>query len=48
VFVALYAGFFPRCNQLMVRHGFAMEAAEIAAAWTGGAARVRSVPSAMP
>jgi probable F420-dependent oxidoreductase len=34
--VALYAGFFPRYNQLMARHGFAAEAADIAAAWTRG------------
>ena len=34
--VALYAGFFPRYNQLMASHGFASEAAEIAAAWKRG------------
>jgi len=34
--VALYAGFFPRYNRLMAEHGFASEAAEIAAAWARG------------
>jgi probable F420-dependent oxidoreductase len=34
--VALYAGFFPRYNRLMAEHGFAAEAAAIAAAWARG------------
>ncbi len=34
--VALYAGFFPRYNRLMAEHGFASEAAAIAAAWARG------------
>ena len=31
--LAFYAGFFPRYNRLMAEHGFAEEAAAIAAAW---------------
>src|SRR5256885_4766839 len=31
--LAFYAGFFPRYNRLMAEHGFADEAAAIAAAW---------------
>jgi probable F420-dependent oxidoreductase len=34
--IALYAGFFPRYNRLMAEHGFAEEAAAIAAAWARG------------
>jgi probable F420-dependent oxidoreductase len=34
--IALYAGFFPRYNRLMAEHGFAEEAAAIAAAWAKG------------
>jgi probable F420-dependent oxidoreductase len=34
--IALYAGFFPRYNRLMAEHGFAEEAAAIAAAWATG------------
>jgi probable F420-dependent oxidoreductase len=34
--VAHYAGFFPRYNRLMSEHGFAAEAAAIAAAWARG------------
>ena len=34
--LALYAGFFPRYNRLMAEHGFASEAAAIAAAWARG------------
>lgn len=34
--IALYAGFFPRYNRLMAEHGFAEEAAAIAAAWSRG------------
>jgi probable F420-dependent oxidoreductase len=34
--LAFYAGFFPRYNQLMAAHGFAAEAAAIAAAWARG------------
>lgn len=34
--LALYAGFFPRYNQLLAEHGFDGEAAAIAAAWTSG------------
>ncbi len=34
--LALYAGFFPRYNQLIVEHGFPDEAAAIAAAWAKG------------
>jgi probable F420-dependent oxidoreductase len=47
--VALYAGFFPRYNRLMSEHGFAAEAAAIAAAWARGdrEAAERAVPDAM-
>jgi 5,10-methylenetetrahydromethanopterin reductase len=34
--LAFYAGFFPRYNRLMAEHGFAEEAAAIAAAWSRG------------
>jgi alkanesulfonate monooxygenase SsuD/methylene tetrahydromethanopterin reductase-like flavin-dependent oxidoreductase (luciferase family) len=34
--LAFYAGFFPRYNRLMAEHGFAQEAAAIAAAWARG------------
>jgi probable F420-dependent oxidoreductase len=34
--VAFYAGFFPRYNRMMAEHGFADEAAAIAAAWARG------------
>lgn len=34
--LAFYAGFFPRYNRLMAEHGFAEEAAAIAAAWARG------------
>ena len=34
--LAFYAGFFPRYNRLMAEHGFAEEAAAIAAAWAEG------------
>jgi probable F420-dependent oxidoreductase len=34
--LAFYAGFFPRYNKLMAAHGFAEEAAAIAAAWARG------------
>jgi 5,10-methylenetetrahydromethanopterin reductase len=34
--LAFYAGFFPRYNRLMAEHGFAAEAAAIAAAWARG------------
>ncbi|MDP6709563.1 MAG: LLM class flavin-dependent oxidoreductase, partial [Alphaproteobacteria bacterium] len=34
--LALYAGFFPRYNQLLAAHGFPDEAAAIAAAWAKG------------
>ena len=34
--LALYAGFFPRYNKLIARHGFASEAAAIAAKWAAG------------
>jgi probable F420-dependent oxidoreductase len=34
--VAFYAGFFPRYNQLMARHGFGAEAAAVAEAWRRG------------
>jgi len=34
--LAFYAGFFPRYNRLMAEHGFAEEAAAIAAAWAKG------------
>lgn len=34
--LALYAGFFPRYNQLVAEHGFSGEADAIAAAWASG------------
>jgi probable F420-dependent oxidoreductase len=34
--LAFYAGFFPRYNRLIAEHGFAAEAAAIAAAWAKG------------
>lgn len=34
--VAFYAGFFPRYNRMIAEHGFAAEAAAIAAAWAAG------------
>ena len=34
--LGFYLGFFPRYNQLMAEHGFAEEAAAIAAAWAKG------------
>src|SRR5439155_26501855 len=34
--LAFYAGFFPRYNRMMAEHGFAAEAAAIAAAWSAG------------
>ena len=34
--LAFYAGFFPRYNQLIAEHGFAEEAAAVAAAWAKG------------
>jgi probable F420-dependent oxidoreductase len=47
--LAFYAGFFPRYNRLMAEHGFAEEAAAIAAAWASGdrAAAERAVSDAM-
>ncbi len=47
--LAFYAGFFPRYNRLMVEHGFAAEAAAVAAAWSRGdrAAAERAVSDAM-
>jgi len=47
--LAFYAGFFPRYNKLMAAHGFAAEAATIAAAWARGdrAAAERAVSDAM-
>jgi len=47
--LALYAGFFPRYNRLIAEHGFADEAAAIAAAWSRGdrAAAQRAVSDAM-
>jgi alkanesulfonate monooxygenase SsuD/methylene tetrahydromethanopterin reductase-like flavin-dependent oxidoreductase (luciferase family) len=34
--IAFYCGFFPRYNRMMAEHGFAAEAAAIAAAWAHG------------
>jgi alkanesulfonate monooxygenase SsuD/methylene tetrahydromethanopterin reductase-like flavin-dependent oxidoreductase (luciferase family) len=34
--LAFYAGFFPRYNRLIAEHGFAAEAAAVAAAWARG------------
>ena len=47
--LAFYAGFFPRYNRLMAEHGFADEAAAIAAAWARGdrEAAERAVSDAM-
>jgi 5,10-methylenetetrahydromethanopterin reductase len=47
--LAFYAGFFPRYNRLMAEHGFAEEAAAIAAAWARGDrnAAERAVSDAM-
>jgi probable F420-dependent oxidoreductase len=47
--LAFYAGFFPRYNRLMAEHGFAEEAAAIAAAWSRGDrdAAERAVSNAM-
>jgi probable F420-dependent oxidoreductase len=47
--LAFYAGFFPRYNRLMAEHGFADEAAAIAAAWAKGdrQAAERAVSDAM-
>ena len=47
--LAFYAGFFPRYNRLMAEHGFAAEAAAIAAAWAKGdrAAAERAVSDAL-
>ena len=47
--LALYAGFFPRYNRLIAGHGFADEAAAIAAAWAKGdkAGAERAVTDAM-
>jgi probable F420-dependent oxidoreductase len=47
--LAFYAGFFPRYNRLMAEHGFADEAAAIAAAWSRGdrAAAERAVSDAL-
>ena len=47
--LALYAGFFPRYNQLVADHGFAGEAEAIAAAWQRGdrAAALSAVNDAM-
>ena len=47
--LAFYAGFFPRYNRLMAEHGFAADAAAIAAAWAKGdrAAAERAVSDAL-
>jgi len=47
--LAFYAGFFPRYNRMMAEHGFAEEAAAVAAAWSRGdrAAAERAVSDAM-
>jgi alkanesulfonate monooxygenase SsuD/methylene tetrahydromethanopterin reductase-like flavin-dependent oxidoreductase (luciferase family) len=47
--LAFYAGFFPRYNRLMAEHGFAAEAAAIAASWARGdrAGCERAVSDAM-
>jgi probable F420-dependent oxidoreductase len=47
--LAFYAGFFPRYNRMMAEHGFAEEAAAIAAAWALGdrEAAERAVSHAM-
>jgi alkanesulfonate monooxygenase SsuD/methylene tetrahydromethanopterin reductase-like flavin-dependent oxidoreductase (luciferase family) len=47
--LAFYAGFFPRYNRMMAEHGFADEAAAIAAAWARGdrAAAERAVSDAL-
>jgi probable F420-dependent oxidoreductase len=47
--LAFYTGFFPRYNRMMAEHGFAAEAAAIAAAWARGdrKAAERAVSDAM-
>jgi alkanesulfonate monooxygenase SsuD/methylene tetrahydromethanopterin reductase-like flavin-dependent oxidoreductase (luciferase family) len=47
--IAFYCGFFPRYNRMMAAHGFATEAAAIAAAWARGdrEAAERAVSDAM-
>jgi alkanesulfonate monooxygenase SsuD/methylene tetrahydromethanopterin reductase-like flavin-dependent oxidoreductase (luciferase family) len=47
--IAFYCGFFPRYNRMMAEHGFAVEAAAIADAWTRGDrdAAERAVSDAM-
>jgi probable F420-dependent oxidoreductase len=47
--IAFYYGFFPRYNRMMAEHGFAAEAAAIAAAWARGdrEAGERAVSDAM-
>ena len=47
--IAFYCGFFPRYNRMMAEHGFADEAAAIAAAWARGDhdAAERAVSDAM-
>ncbi|MDP6816081.1 MAG: LLM class flavin-dependent oxidoreductase [Alphaproteobacteria bacterium] len=47
--LAFYAGFFPRYNRLIAEHGFAEEAATVAAAWRRGdrAAAAGAVTDAM-
>jgi probable F420-dependent oxidoreductase len=47
--IAFYCGFFPRYNRMMAEHGFATEAAAIAAAWAPGdqEAGERAVSDAM-
>jgi probable F420-dependent oxidoreductase len=47
--LAFYVGFFPRYNRLMAEHGFAAEAAAVAAAWAQGdrQAAERAVSDAM-
>jgi probable F420-dependent oxidoreductase len=47
--LAFYAGFFPRYNRMMAEHGFAEEAAAVAAAWARGdrQAAERAVSDAM-
>jgi alkanesulfonate monooxygenase SsuD/methylene tetrahydromethanopterin reductase-like flavin-dependent oxidoreductase (luciferase family) len=42
--IAFYCGFFPRYNRMMAAHGFATEAAAIAAAWTHGDRKRPSAP----
>jgi alkanesulfonate monooxygenase SsuD/methylene tetrahydromethanopterin reductase-like flavin-dependent oxidoreductase (luciferase family) len=45
--LAFHAGFFPRYNRLIAEHGFATEAAEIAAAWARGDRGAPSGPLVM-